>query len=96
MPAPEILRNQSRGTVALLLVLLALLVGAIKFAISVWTSEQAELPPFIWVALAAGVFFSLLVGVGLMALLFYSARAGYDESPEIEQHDMDTSGDNAG
>jgi hypothetical protein len=33
------------------------------------------------VALAVGVIFSLAVGIGLMALLFYSSRRGYDEPP---------------
>jgi cation transporter-like permease len=85
MHAPKIWQGLSRGTVALLAVLVALLVGAIVFAVSTWTSEQAELPPFIWAALAGGVFFSLVVGIGLMALVFYSARAGYDETPDLEQ-----------
>jgi hypothetical protein len=26
-----------------------------------------------------GIFFSLVLGIGLMALLFYSSRHGYDE-----------------
>jgi len=86
MQAPKIFEGMSRGTVLLLVVLLAMLVAAIVFAVSVWTSEQAELPPFIWAALAGGVFFSLLVGVCLMALIFYSSRAGFDEAPELEDH----------
>lgn len=86
MRRPKVLEGLSRGTVLLLAVLLALLVAAIVFAVSTWTSEQAELPPFIWAALAGGVFFSLVVGVGLMALIFYSSRAGYDEAPELEEH----------
>lgn len=86
MQTPKILESLSRGTVLLLVVLVALSIAAIAFAASVWTSEQAELPPFIWAALAGGVFFSLVVGVGLMALIFYSSRAGYDEAPEIEEN----------
>ncbi len=31
-------------------------------------------------ACQGGVFFSLVVGIGLMALVFFSARSGYDES----------------
>jgi cation transporter-like permease len=87
MRAPKILQGLSRGMVVLLLVLLALLGAAIAFAVSVWTSEQAELPPYIWAALAGGVFFSLVVGIGLMALVFYSARSGYDEAPRLEEPD---------
>jgi hypothetical protein len=29
--------------------------------------------------------FTLLVGGGLMALVFYSSRAGFDEPPEVVQ-----------
>ena len=32
-----------------------------------------------YVALAFGVLFSLVVGCGLMALMFYSSRQGYDD-----------------
>jgi hypothetical protein len=32
-----------------------------------------------------GIFFTLLVGGGLMALVFYSGRAGFDEPPEVVQ-----------
>jgi hypothetical protein len=34
-----------------------------------------------YVAMTLGIVFSLLVGCGLMALLFYSSRHGYDEPP---------------
>jgi len=68
-------------TFALLATLTALLVASTAYAVFVWTeSEGPPMPPFIWAALAGGVFFSFLVGSGLMALLFYSARHGYDEA----------------
>jgi hypothetical protein len=87
MRTPKILQDVGRGTIALLLALVALLVAAIVFAVSVWTSEQAALPPYIWAALAGGVFFSLVVGISLMILIFYSSRAGYDEAPRLEEPD---------
>jgi hypothetical protein len=31
-----------------------------------------------------GIFFTVVVGGGLMILIFYSSRAGYDEAPQIE------------
>ena len=89
MQTPKVLEGLSRGSVLLLAVLAALLIAAIMFAVSVWTSAQASLPPFIWAALAGGVFFSLVVGVGLMALIFYSSRAGYDEAPKLEEPERD-------
>jgi len=60
--------------------LLALLAAAIYYAYGIWTTlEAANLPVWMYVAMAGGVLFSLLVGCGLMALVFYSSRHGYDE-----------------
>ena len=36
-----------------------------------------------YIAMALGTFFALLIGIGLMALVFYSSRAGYDEPPQL-------------
>jgi hypothetical protein len=70
----------TKGGTALLVTLLVLLVGAVTFAVYGWRSAgDVALPAYIWVALAAGAFFSILVGAGLMALIFYSSRSGYDE-----------------
>jgi hypothetical protein len=44
-----------------------------------WTSTDTSVPASGYVALVLGVVFSLVVGVGLMALVFYSSRKGYDE-----------------
>ena len=33
-----------------------------------------------WIALGLGTFFSLVIGCGLMALMFYSSRSGHDEA----------------
>jgi hypothetical protein len=32
-----------------------------------------------WAAMALGILFSFIVGIGLMGLVFYSSRKGYDE-----------------
>jgi hypothetical protein len=67
-------------TLALVISLLALLGAALWFAVEAWTSiEGPPMPTYGWVALAGGVILSLIVGCGLMALLFYSHRHGYDE-----------------
>ena len=47
------------------------------------------MPPIGYAAMAAGILFSLLVGVGLMALVFYSSRAGYDEPARLIVVDRD-------
>lgn len=38
-------------------------------------------------ALGLGAFFTLLLGFGLMSLVFYSARRGFDEPVEVEVGD---------
>jgi len=40
-----------------------------------------SLPSHFYIAMTLGVFFSLVVGVGLMALIFISSRKGHDEPP---------------
>jgi hypothetical protein len=71
---------RSFGIVLLLTVLLGLLAASLWYAYGLWTSlEAADMPPGLYIAMAGGVLFSLLVGCGLMALVFYSSRHGYDD-----------------
>ena len=64
----------------LIIALLGLLAGAIWFAVAAWVHIGGDaVPLYGWVAIAGGVLFSLLVGGGLMALVFYSSRHGYDD-----------------
>ena len=64
----------------LIFALLGLLAGALWFAASAWISlEGPPMPVEGYVALAFGILFSLVVGCGLMALMFYSSRHGYDD-----------------
>ena len=66
------------GWVALIL-LFGFLAWAIWIAIQVWTSlEGVEMSGFGWLFLFLGAFFSILVGGGLMGLVFYSNRKNYD------------------
>jgi membrane protein DedA with SNARE-associated domain len=49
-----------------------------------WTlGNGTDVPTSGYAAMALGVIFSLAVGFGLMALLFYSSRKGYDEPPVL-------------
>jgi hypothetical protein len=71
------------GQIILLIALLGMLILAIVWAISVWTaSGDALMDKHGWIALGLGTFFSLLVGCGLMALMFFSSRSGYDEAAD--------------
>ncbi len=35
-----------------------------------------------WIALGLGTFFSLLIGCGFMALMFFSSRSGHDDAAD--------------
>ena len=78
------------GVAALVAALSAILAASAWFAAGAWTRiDGPPMPPAGYIAMALGVVFSLIVGCGLMALLFYSARHGYDEpfQPEPFQPD---------
>jgi hypothetical protein len=78
--APQPNKASVLGTVALVVVLLGLLIAATLFAVRSWTSiEGPPMPQVGYIAMTIGVVFSLLIGIALMALLFYSSRHGYDE-----------------
>ena len=74
--------NASRNTLGAWVVvgvLSALLVAAGIIGYLGWTGTDTDVPASGYIAMALGVIFSLVVGVGLMALVFYSSRMGYDE-----------------
>jgi|GEM_PF-347070 len=74
------------GTIVLAVALLGILAVASWYAARAWTAVQGPpMPSNGYVAMTLGVVFSLLVGCGLMALLFYSSRHGYDERAAREQ-----------
>ncbi|TMJ05724.1 MAG: hypothetical protein E6G97_02155 [Alphaproteobacteria bacterium] len=68
--------------------LVALLAAATWFAVYSWNAiEGPDIPTTGYIAMWLGIAFSLLIGCGLMALLFYSSRHGYDTPP---RHDTQT------
>jgi hypothetical protein len=70
-----------RGMIILgLAALFGLLALAMWFAASTFVQMSGDpIPLYGYVAIAGGVIVSLLVGGGLMALVFYSSRHGYDD-----------------
>lgn len=69
-------------------VLLTLFAGTVFVSYLGWTSAaEVDVPASGYVALVIGVICSLAVGFGLMALVFYSSRAGYDEPARLVQKD---------
>jgi len=70
------------GSWIILIVLLSLLVITGVIVYLGWTlGNGTDVPTSGYAAMAFGVIISLAVGFGLMALLFYSSRKGYDEPP---------------
>ena len=73
----------------MIVVLVALLALAGAFAVKGLELPGAMVPDAGWIALTLGVCFSLLIGVGLITLVFYSSRKGYDEPPHLRASDND-------
>jgi hypothetical protein len=72
--------GKALGMIALVVPLVAILAAAGWYAAGAWISVQGPPMPAIgYIAMILGAVFSLIVGCGLMALLFYSSRHGYDE-----------------
>jgi hypothetical protein len=72
----------------IILPLVVLLAAALWFAVYSWNAiEGPAIPTTGYVAMGLGIVFSLLVGCGLMALLFYSSRHGYDAPPRYVTKD---------
>jgi hypothetical protein len=68
------------GKWIIIAVLLAFLGTAAGFAYVGWNLHgDVPMSAHGYVAMALGIGFTLVVGVGLMALVFYSSRKGYDE-----------------
>jgi hypothetical protein len=56
------------------------LAGALVYFVSAWSSVgDAHVSLVGWLAICGGALVTLAVGGGLMALVFYSARRGYDD-----------------
>jgi hypothetical protein len=82
---PTELLQRNKLTIFTMVVLLALLAWAIWTMVQMWTSIEGTMGTQEVIAMWLGIFFSCLVGFGLMGLVFYSSREGYDEPPTYTQ-----------
>ena len=70
----------------LITVMVAIFAGAIWVAYVGWNIHGVvDTPASLDLALVLMVVLTLIVGCGLMALVFYSSRKGYDELPQREK-----------
>lgn len=70
--------------------LIGLLGLAIYVALDVWGAlEGTEISTHGWIALSAGVLVTFGLGAGLMFLVFYSNRQGYDDQNKEIRDDRD-------
>jgi hypothetical protein len=77
------MQSISRGGIVIISILLALLILTMVFGAWGWNaSKDVSMDVNGWIALALGTIFSLLIGCGLMALMFISSRYGYDEQAD--------------
>ncbi|HYD05455.1 MAG TPA: hypothetical protein VEC60_07005 [Reyranella sp.] len=74
------MRKTGLGTILVLVALVAFLIAAIVFMVIGWGAPEGGSPMSTagWVAMAIGIIVTLGLGVGLMALMFYSSRRGHD------------------
>ena len=68
------------GTIITLVVLVGLLLLAIVFMAVGWDAPEGGSPMSTggWIAMIVGIIVTIALGVGLMALMFYSNRSGRD------------------
>jgi len=77
------MKSMSKGNILLLAILLFLLGLTAIWTVAAWNSGgDVEMSTHGWIAMGLGTFFSLLIGCGLMALMFYSNRSGHDDAAD--------------
>ena len=82
------LDEHDMGPWILITVLVAIFGGAVWVAYQGWNIHGAvDTPASLDLALVLMVVLTLIVGCGLMALVFYSSRKGYDELPQREKNE---------
>ncbi len=76
-----------KGALATVLVLVGLLAATVVVSFWAWQSlGEVELGFHGYVALLLGVGATLILAAGLVALMMYSSRRGYDEEAHRHEH----------
>ncbi len=80
------MRRPSPGILAAA-ILAGLSILAVTFLVQAWWHIDAKMSIHGWIALTLGVVVTMAVGVGLMALVFFSARRGWDDAAAGDDSD---------
>ena len=73
--------------IVVLVVLLGLALVGAYYAFTL--NSDIPLPESGYMAMTFGVIVTIVIGVGLMVLIFYSSRTGYDAPPTLRKEDED-------
>jgi hypothetical protein len=71
-----------KGTYLAIAALIGILILAAGGSYIQWTTLSTPMPTAGWVALWGGVIFSIVLGIVLMTLMFYSSRRGWDDEAQ--------------
>ena len=75
------------GSKILIAILVALALLALWVGIAGWNLDSGvQMSGHGYAAMTIGIVASLVVGIGLMTLVFYSSRRGYDEAAGRDRH----------
>jgi hypothetical protein len=85
VPSPRHSAMRRLWRVFRLLALLSIVIAAI--AVVLVTRGAGEVHASLIIATALGIGFTVLLGTGLMALVFFSADSGHDEAATTHVHD---------
>ena len=78
------------GSWAIVISLLFLLGGTLWWAYQVWNAAAGvEMSRHGYIAMTMGIIFSIVIGCGLMVLMFYSSGFGYDNLPSAKKTQSD-------
>lgn len=91
MTAMRVEKPKSLRPVLLVLAALGtILLTALVMAVEIWSSAwDTSMSVHGYIAMGLGVLVTLALGGGLMALVFYSNRHGYDDAAASEEEDGD-------
>jgi formate hydrogenlyase subunit 3/multisubunit Na+/H+ antiporter MnhD subunit len=92
-PLDVLLKDFKRLSAGAWIAIVALVVLLVLAIVGVYYSGTDDLAAGVsgpgLMAMTFGVLFTIAVGAGLMGLIFYSSRRGYDDPPAVDPTDKD-------